>query len=355
MDTELEQLGTGAHESANDPRTFDFSSLVTAGSPLVKGGIIYNPEDFDHQHKVGICTAICLTQNRQKANGRKYSPDFQYLLQKKYYDFNWYEGSSIFNALRVGKNFGFLPTELFPHVTEADRFLSYGQYIAKLQAISDAEITRLIGLCIDKIPGYAAVNVNDPQAIAKAIDESKAGILCMYGCGDTWWTSVLGKTSWYPKDINPLRLPVPFTSGHAVGLTAFDYSEEEMQKIANSWGNTWNLNGNADINWSEYPMKEAWVILETTPVPPVFKYTFTKTLRKGMSGPDVTALQTVLKMNGEYIYPSITGYFGTVTEMSVKAFQTRYRNEILIPAGVSTPTGIVGPNTIKKLNALFSA
>lgn len=311
----MEQISTGAHESFRDPRTVQNENLTVIGVPLVKGGIVYAPEDHDHQHKVGICTAISLTQNRQKANGRKYSPEFQYLLQKKYFDGGWWEGSSILNALKVGKNYGFLPAELWTYTTEDDRYLPYSQYIAKLQAVSDDEVNRLKALCVDKIAGYASVNTYDSQAIAKAIDESEAGILCMYGCSDTWWTP-----SWLPKDINPIRRGAVYTSGHAINNTAYDYTVGIMQKLSNSWGSTWNLQGNADIDWSTYPMREAWAILKTAPPPVAFRYTFKTNLTYGAQGTEVKMLQLALIELG-YLPKGTQGPYGPQTKGAVAKFQ----------------------------------
>lgn len=328
----MNPFGTGAHESKQDPRTIVHSTMA---SPLTKGGVHYNETDIEHQHKVGICTAISLTQNRAKANGKKYSADFQYLLQKKLYDLAWYEGSSIFHALKVGKNIGFLPLELWTHTTENDRLLPYDVYVAKLQAIPDTEIERLKLLCVDKIKGYASVDVNNPQAIAKAIDDSEAGILCRYECGDTWWMP-----SWNPSDINPLRKPTPATSGHAIGMTEFDYSSANMQKLANTWGTLWNLKGNADINWSNYAMTEAWSILKTTPVIP--PYVFTKVLRFGMKGVEVELLQKKLQSLGFFpATQTITGYYGFITMNAVKSFQTAHN---------LVPDGICGKNTNAELS-----
>lgn len=328
-------FGTGALESVSDPRTLHHEDLTT-GVPLLTGGIIYSSENIEHQHKVGICTAIHLTQNRGKANGKKYSADFQYLLQKKYYDLNWYEGSSILNALKVGKNIGFLPVELFS-VTEADRFGSYQAYIAKLQAIPDSEIERLKALCVDKIAGYAQVDVSDPQKIAKAIEESEAGILCRYGCGDTWWIP-----SWLPKDINPLRRPAVDTSGHAIGMTYFDYTSKYMQKLANTWGIDWNVQGNADIDYSTYPMYEAWTILRETPVIPPF--IFTRDLFFGSRGDDVKMLQKWLNKRGYTVTSNgqETSFYGLKTASAVVRLQ---KDNGLIPS-----IGYFGPRTRALVN-----
>lgn len=324
-------FGLGAVESEQDIRTIKHEDYTTTDMPLVSGGIDYLPTDIQHQHKVGICTAISLTQNRAKANGKRYSADFQYLLQKKYLDGNWTEGSSIFNALKVGKKYGFLPEYLWTHTIEQDRFLSYEQYIAKLKAIDEGEINRLIALCVDKIDGYASVDVSDTQKLAKAILDSNAGILCRYGCGQTWWTNKDGGISWQPKDINPLRKPVPYTSGHAINMSKFDYTEKPMQVLANSWGVEWCNYGNADINWSNYAPTEAWSILNFTPVIP---FKFTKTLRFGMKNDDVKQLQKILGVIQ-------TGYFFLLTEKAVRSFQQKNGLQV---------DGIVGKYTIAKLN-----
>jgi peptidoglycan hydrolase-like protein with peptidoglycan-binding domain len=321
--------GTGANESKLDPRTVKHEDIITAGAPLVTGGIVYQPQDHENQHNEGICTHISLVQNREKANGRKYSSDFGYLVQKKLYDGNWIEGSSILNALKVGKNIGFLPIELWTWTTEQDRLLPYTDYIAKLQAIPDTEVYRLIALCVDKIPGYASVDVTDPQSIARAINDSEAGILCMYRCGSTWWLP-----SWLPTAINPLRKPNPWTSGHAIGMTAFDYTIYLMQKLANTWGATWCLQGNADINWSDYPMQEAWSILRSAPV--ILPYKFNHDLWFGRRDVDNIELQRRLGVS-----PTDSN-FGPKTLLAVIQYQ-RTNN-------ISPAVGFVGPITRTSLN-----
>ena len=72
---------------------------------------------------------------------------------------------------------------------------------------------------------------------------------------------------------------------------------------------------------------------------------FTKTLKFGMSDSEVTALQTALKGDAT-VYPEglVTGYFGSLTQKAVKAFQTKY--------GID-PVGQVGPITRAKLNSLY--
>lgn len=66
-------------------------------------------------------------------------------------------------------------------------------------------------------------------------------------------------------------------------------------------------------------------------------------LSQGLEGSDVRALQQFLKEKGFYFYPQITGYFGPITEMAVKAFQSAHG----IP-----PLGIVGPQTSATLREM---
>ncbi len=324
-------FGTGANVSPDDPRTVAHHDLVMAGEPLTKGGITYVKAEIENQHQVGICTAISLVQNRQKANGKKYSPDFQYLLQKKYYDLNWSEGSSIFNALKVGKQFGFLPLSEWHWTSEDDRTNSYADYIAMLRAIPDVEVQRLLTLCVDKIPGYASVDTMDTQKLARAISDSEAGILCMYRVGKEWYTP-----SWLTKDIDPLRFPQVVESGHAINMAAYDYTSQYMQRLINTWGTVWDMEGQATINYGNYRMQEAWTILRTAVAIPPFK--FTKNLWLGMNNLDVKELQKRLGFD----LTLQTGYFGLKTFAAVMSYQSM--------RGILS-TGFVGPLTRAALNA----
>lgn len=307
--------GLGAIESKSDPRTVNYESTLAV--LFTTGGVDYLPSEIENQHLVGICTAISLIQNREKANGKKYSPDFQYLLQKKFYDSNFNEGSSILSALKVGKKYGFLPVELWTHSTESDRNLPYSEYIAKLQSMPDEEINQLIELCVDKIPGYAQVDVNNPSSIAKAISESNAGILCRYSVGNEWFSP-----SWNQKDINPLKPPQQVIAGHAIVMSRFDYTITTDQILANTWGTTWCKQGTADVLWNNYRPTEGWVISK--------KEFFVKDLQFGMTDPDVKRLQQFLNNHGFYIGPTgssgssgfETEYFGSKTQQALIQFQT---------------------------------
>lgn len=237
-----QEYSTGADSSPYDVRTFAY---VPSGIPI-SGGVRYAPEDIEDQHKVGICTAISTTQNARKALGKKFSADFQYLMQKKRQG-NWTEGSSLSTALWVAKNIGFLEEKDWTFTDENDRKLSYTKYIKKLQAVSDKDIEKLKVLASkNKILAYASVAV-DRDLMAQAINESEAGILTRYAVGNEWWRA----------PIEPLRPPKTIISGHAV--TDSNYNGGSF-RIANTWGTDWADKGTAYRLHSQYRPTECWIV-----------------------------------------------------------------------------------------------
>jgi hypothetical protein len=358
-------FGLGASESEKDYRTIVHETTASGGMSQ-KGGSDYLPHDFDHQHKVGICTAIHLTQNASKVLGRKFSPDFQYLLQKKKYDNRvtsmppWAEGSSIFHSLAVGKVYGFLPIEKFDKwVTQKDRQLPYAQYVEKLKAIPDDEVERLIGQCSDKLTGYASVNVNTPESIATSIDSSKAGVLARFVVGSEWWLP-----SWSEKDINPLRAPKAPITGHAIITSAYDFTSKKMFTHPNTWGTGWNRKGHGDTNFADYRPTEAWIpyydfIPERFVLPPAgsFRHNFITPMKQSKGyNPEVKNLQIALMILGhlELIKKNDMGYYGPKTSAAVLKFQLE--KVTLTPYEQMVLRGSVcGPKTLSALNKIFFA
>lgn len=303
-----EELGLGANVSHFDSRTFKHDTTLAV--PLISGGYDYLPEDIEHQHHEGICTAISLTQNAGKALGKKFSGDFNYLCQKKFYDFNWQEGSSIFNSLKVGKNIGFLLASDFNFISEEDRYLPYSEYIAKLQAIPDAEIERLKKLCTDKLTGYASLNI-DAQSLAKGILDSRAGILCRYDVGKEWFTP-----SWLPKDIDPLKAPKEIISGHAITMNRFDLSGSATMELTNTWGPDWDDQGKGHTKHAFYSCTEAWIpYYDTVPTPLPPKFLFTQDMQQGQDSQDIKQLQKRLGVKPE------SGFYGPLTRHAVYQYQ----------------------------------
>ncbi|OGZ28734.1 MAG: hypothetical protein A2562_04500, partial [Candidatus Nealsonbacteria bacterium RIFOXYD1_FULL_39_11] len=74
-------------------------------------------------------------------------------------------------------------------------------------------------------------------------------------------------------------------------------------------------------------------------------FSFKSRLSSGSQGNEVRELQRCLGIEE-------TGYFGEQTKIAVNQFQEKYSEEILAPAGYSSPTGSVGPSTREKLNEI---
>lgn len=105
-----------------------------------------------------------------------------------------------------------------------------------------------------------------------------------------------------------------------------------------------------------------FVVFLTTPAF-VFGATsdFPRTLKMGMRGEDVRALQVVLNADVETRIAtsgagspgSETDYFGPATKRALVKFQEKYRAEVLAPAGLTTGTGVFGEKTRIKVKALL--
>jgi hypothetical protein len=84
-------------------------------------------------------------------------------------------------------------------------------------------------------------------------------------------------------------------------------------------------------------------------------FQFNKNLQRGMNNADVKNLQTTLDYIPMFIGGSTiptTGYFGSVTEAAVIAFQNLWSGTILAPNGMTTGNGFVGASTRAVLNGL---
>ncbi len=89
---------------------------------------------------------------------------------------------------------------------------------------------------------------------------------------------------------------------------------------------------------------------------------FTRSLKRGLRGVDVLALQRALNSLGftiSKIGPGSVGketdLFGIATEAAVKRFQEKYKKELLIPLGLKRATGIVALRTQKLLLQLMAS
>jgi peptidoglycan hydrolase-like protein with peptidoglycan-binding domain len=83
----------------------------------------------------------------------------------------------------------------------------------------------------------------------------------------------------------------------------------------------------------------------------LFPQLLTNNLKIGMANNDVKILQQLLINEGFWQSDAgVTGYFGPATRAAVMKFQDKNKAQILVPLGLTAPTGFFGPYTRKYLN-----
>lgn len=197
------------------------------------------------------------------------------------------------------------------------------------------------------------------EGIMQAICYAKAnggGVAILRAIGASYWTDAQGNTTWDDTKILPLRIPAPIVSGHCEFLYGYDFEPvtNRMRIYSlNHWSPLWAANGRgweyADV-WLPF-ITELRVVVPHTPTVQGFTYNFNNPMTRGAQGPDVVALQHVLKLEG--LFPAsqaFTGYYGDVTFNAVIQLQQKYASQILTPIGLIHGTGSVGSATLAWLN-----
>ena len=219
----------------------------------------------------------------------------------------------------------------------------------KLEADMNADLNAIVKdeLKYTQAKGFTYVFIGKTNTwfedIAQKIEEH-GHCLLTFGSNYGEWTSipaVNGDVKW----------------GHCV--CAIDYVMYKGKKylvIEDSWGANATEFDDRRLISEEFLMARgtgAMYFLKPQETKPV-SFKFTKNMKKGDKGPEVAKLQDVLKHLG-YMSASIpsTGYFGERTFEAACKFQAAYLGDILKPAGLSAPTGVIGYYSIKKLNELL--
>lgn len=201
---------------------------------------------------------------------------------------------------------------------------------------------------IFKIGNYVVMPIKDIETVASTIQKTGKGIMVwFYFKRDEW-----------KREVPIVKYPDLARGGRSTArhsVTATDFLIHKGKKaivIEDSWGVDTGNEGRRIITedffkernfFCAYPID--FKFEDTTkPLPTPTPDKFKTTLRKGMRGAEVVALQDVLK--GEGCFPkniNSTGYFGSITEASVKKYQTK---------NFLVADGIVGKLTRAKLNGL---
>lgn len=362
-------LATGAHVSPVDPRDW---TLASVGAPTT-----YSPSCFiDHvdimrvsmQGQIGCCVGCTGEEMVRKIilamTGVDEDLSFRFVYAvAKCLDGIQDQGTYPSLVANIIRTYGVPLAKYCPNdVTLDHETFVYNRKMTNIppEAFADAKTRR------------SGADMTEPvtlDGIKKAINYAQAnngGVMILREVGNTYWTGKDGISTWDKAKLLPIAVPAQITSGHEEFLYGYD---EELgtgrTRIywLNHWSDSWaSTGGNSHDGGRGWEYADVWlplvkelrVVVASIPVNPSFKYTFTKQLNYGMKGPDVVALQHVLKNEG--LFPesqSFTGFFGNLTMAGVVAFQDKYASEILTPAGLTQGTGIVGPYTLKKLNALY--
>lgn len=364
-------LNTGAHASPPDSRDW---TLASVGAPTAYPDSAFIDTDWmkvSMQGQIGCCVGCSFEEvvrnivyMQTGVSPEELSWRFVYAVCKCLDGFPD-EGTYPTLAAKVIRTYGVPLAKYCPNdITLPHEDFVFKRALANIpQAAFDDAKTRKAGadfavpLTIDGIK--QAINY------AKA---NKGGVAILRRVGSTYWTGPDGVSTWDKAKLLPMRTPNPVTSGHEEFLYGYD-TEPVTNRVRlywlNHWSDQWCSTGGVSHDggrgweyadeWLSF-IGEVRVSVAAVPVVDNFRYTFTKSLSRGMQGADVVALQHVLMLEG--CFPAgqtFTGYFGDITFNGVVQLQNKYAAQILTPVGLQHGTGVVGTSTLKWLNAKYGA
>lgn len=287
-------------------------------------------------HAVGLGLSI-----QRKLDSNTYyglAPIFPYRLRSNYPG----EGSIPANIYDIYHNFGApledtVPTPMYESEANA--------LVVTTQMFNEAAIFK--GNAYFKLG-----TPNDITAIAGIAQQGHAVALCLFATYDEW-------AQQYPQIYNPTLKQANAEVSHEVCVLPYSgFILNGIKYVAiqdSAWFGGWKLRYlseafiTARITESRY-----WTSVSTlsTGTPP--KFTFTQTLKVGVTSNEVKQAQLLLISEGLLPSDCATGYFGGLTLAGVRAFQEKYAADILLPQGLMAPTGFWGTGCIKKANQLCS-
>ena len=406
MPDEIFMLKTGALPSPIDPRDW---TLASVGAPTTYGQQSYIDTSWmkvSMQGHIGCCVGCTfeeiiriMVHNATGLPVEELSWRFVYAVCKAL-DGAPGEGTYPSLAAKVIRTYGVPLAKYCPNDVSLDHeTFVFNRTLTNIPQAAFADALTRKGGADMAVP----VSIDGIKQAINYAKSNKGGVAILRQVDKAYWTDANGANTWQRSKLFPMRTPNPPTSGHEELLYGYlDIFLAERQQLEshqitidqliakypegtpasaartetvilwlNHWSDSWgSTSGNqygtdaaSHDGGRGYEFADVWLryIVEircSVPVVQVvdgFTYTFTKHLSQGMQGADVVALQHALKLEG--CVPAtlpFTGYFGTATLAAVKAFQLKYANDCLKPAGLTMPTGYVGDLTLAKLNALYS-
>lgn len=319
---------------------------VKVDDPFSNQKIVESPYLYENQagtfscvpHGVGLALAI----ERKTDNGvyARLSWLFGYRLRSNYpSEGSWFQ--DIFNIYRKwgAPLYSSLPTA--PNMTEAQA----NSVVCTAQMYTEAELYR-------GNEYYMFESPNDFEEIARVAQRGHAVPILIYSRLGEW-------SRQYPIIESALELfgaPVR----HCVCILPYSGFTEGGTRFVVAQDSAWF--GGIKLRYlSEAFIKSRcyaagyWDTVKTLPTGAYPKYTFTKVLKYGSSGPEVTAMQKLFIAEGLLPDDLASGYFAGRTLAALHAFQNKYANEILVPLSLEYPTDIWGSASIAKANKLCSS
>lgn len=274
----------------NWPRLISKEYLVGSGPFVIK----------EMSDKAGYIKWMSFERNENYHAQRPYLEKITFLFYRTSED--------LLRAAKLGEIHGFAPTDLkafeasfrsnmTTHLISIPRYFALFFNTKEKTVFSDKDIKRALEMATDKEKIIKDVFGDKGQAVVSPI------------------------------------LPGFFNLTAATGTP--QYNKAEAEQILENKGFVLN---------SETGMREKINIIESA-------FSFTKNLTLKNQNSDVTELQKCLAKDKE-VYPEgvVSGFFGVKTKVAVIKFQEKYRQDILVPAGLDRGNGEVKPLTRKKLN-----
>jgi len=245
-------------------------------------------------------------------------------------------------------------TAFFTTVERPDGLSSIGATVFHLVALTDATTS------LSTFDSVLSVTLSYSESDVAEMDEASLQIYRYDG------------SAWHA-----LSNCVTDTGEHTVTCNTSAFSDFSLFGLPSSDSGS-SSNGGA-LPWCSGPFAPGWntslpnggcsaaaVILAALPafqhVPAasiVPSYHFTRTIRRGMSGKDVLALQQFLNTKGFTLAASgpgapgeETSYFGQLTYAALVRYQDAHTDAILAPLKVAKGTGLFGPSTRTFVNSL---
>lgn len=280
--------------------------------------------------------ALAIERKADVNNFALLSPMFAYRLRSNYAA----EGSPPQNIFQILRNSGAPLADSLPTP----------QYEFQANALSITDQMKSEAAIYKGLDYYTLAIPNSIVTIAKIAMQGHAIAITLFANEDEYSIQ-------YPKIVNPNLTYSQAEIQHEVCVLPYSgFIKDGIRYVAiqdSAWFGGWKLRylSEAFIKARVYGAAywDTVQILATGKYP---KHVFTYPLRLGNQNDEVKILQQMLIAEGLLPPTLATGLFGGKTLAGVRAFQEKYAIDILIPAGLTAPTGFFGDLSIKKANDL---